>query len=60
MGDPGVDGRIILNWIFTKCDGRGMEWIDLAQYSGKWWAVVNTLRTGDADFRLYITTVQDG
>jgi hypothetical protein len=25
----GVDGRIILNWIFKKWDW-GMEWIDLA------------------------------
>jgi hypothetical protein len=28
--DPGVDGRIILRWIFRKWDG-GMEWIGLAQ-----------------------------
>jgi hypothetical protein len=28
--------------------------------SPKYIAVVNTLRTGDADLRLYITTVQDG
>jgi len=27
--DQGVDGRIILNWIFRKWDG-GMDWIDLA------------------------------
>jgi len=42
LEDPGVDGRIILKWIFTKYDG-GTEWIDLAQYSGKWWAVVNAV-----------------
>jgi hypothetical protein len=30
LEDPGVDGRIILRWIFRKWDG-GMEWIDLAQ-----------------------------
>jgi hypothetical protein len=30
-GDPGVDGRIILGWIFRKWDVEGMEWIGLAQ-----------------------------
>jgi len=28
--DPGVDGRIILKWIFRKWNGV-MDWIDLAQ-----------------------------
>jgi hypothetical protein len=30
LGDPGVDGRIILKWIFKKWDG-GMDWIELPQ-----------------------------
>jgi len=30
MEDTGVDGRIILRWIFRKWDG-GIERIDLAQ-----------------------------
>jgi hypothetical protein len=30
LGDPGVDVRIILKWIFKKWDG-GMNWIELAQ-----------------------------
>jgi hypothetical protein len=30
-GDPGVDGRIILRWIFGKWDVVGMDWIELAQ-----------------------------
>jgi len=30
LKDPGVDGMIILKWIFWKLDG-GMDWIDLAQ-----------------------------
>jgi hypothetical protein len=29
LKDPGVDGRIILKWIFDKLDG-GMDWINLA------------------------------
>ena len=34
LGDPGVDGRIILKWIFKKWDG-GMDWIDPAQGSDR-------------------------
>jgi hypothetical protein len=30
LEDPGVDGRIILKWVFEKWVG-GMDWIDLAQ-----------------------------
>jgi hypothetical protein len=30
LEDPGVDGRIILKWIFNTLDG-GMDWIELAQ-----------------------------
>ena len=29
-GNPGVDGRIILSWIFRKWDVWGMDWIELA------------------------------
>ena len=36
MGDPGVDGRIILRWIFRKWDVRGMDWIELAQNRDRW------------------------
>jgi hypothetical protein len=30
LEDPGVDGRIILEWIFERLGG-GADWIDLAQ-----------------------------
>jgi hypothetical protein len=42
LGDPGVDGRIILKWIFKKWDG-GMGWIRLAQGKDSWRAVVNAV-----------------
>jgi hypothetical protein len=29
LGDPGVDGRIILIWIFRKWDVGVMDWIEL-------------------------------
>ena len=29
--NPGLDGRIILKWIFRKWDVVGMDWIELAQ-----------------------------
>jgi hypothetical protein len=42
LEDPGVNGRIILSWIFERFD-RGTEWIDLAQDRDGWRAVVNTV-----------------
>ena len=42
MEDPGVDGRIILKWIFERLGG-GIDWIDLAQDRDRWRAVVNTV-----------------
>jgi hypothetical protein len=42
LGDPCVDGRIILKWRFKTWD-RDMDWIELAQYKDRWWAVVNAV-----------------
>jgi len=38
LGDPGVDGRIILRWIFRKWDGVP-DWVKLAQDGDKWRAM---------------------
>jgi hypothetical protein len=42
-GDPGVDGRIIIRWIFRKWDVRGMDWIQLAQDRESWLSSVNAV-----------------
>ena len=41
LEDPGIDGRIILKWIFRKWDVGGMDWIELAQNRDRWRALVN-------------------
>ena len=43
MGDPGVDGRIILRWIFRKQDVGVINWIKLAQVRDRWRALVSTV-----------------
>jgi hypothetical protein len=42
LGDPGVDGRVILKWIFKIWDG-GMVWIELAEDRDRWRALVNAV-----------------
>jgi len=42
LEDPGVDGIIILSWIFTKWYG-GIDWIDLIEDRDKWRALVNAV-----------------
>ena len=42
LEERGVDGGIILKWIFKKWDG-GIEWIGLAQDKDKWPALVNAV-----------------
>jgi len=43
-GEQGVDGKIILRWIFRKWDVWGMDWSELVWnrerrgiYKGFWW-----------------------
>jgi hypothetical protein len=40
-GDPGLDGRIILRWIFRKWDVGA--WIDRAHDRDMWRALVNAV-----------------
>jgi hypothetical protein len=42
LGDPGVDGKIILKWIFKKWDWD-TDWIELAQGRDRWRALVNAV-----------------
>jgi hypothetical protein len=42
LEDPGIDGRIILKWIFKKWDG-GMNWIDMAHDRHRWQDLVNVV-----------------
>ena len=42
LEDPGVDGRIILRWIFRKWD-RGMYWIYLCQDRVRWRALLKAV-----------------
>jgi hypothetical protein len=40
LGDPDVDGMIILRQIFRKW---GMDYVELAQDRGRWWSLVNAV-----------------
>ena len=42
MEDRGIEGRTILKWIFKMLDG-GMDWIDQAQDTERWRALVNAV-----------------
>jgi hypothetical protein len=42
-GDPDVDGRIILRWIFKKYHVGGLDGIEFAQDRDRWWVLVNAV-----------------
>jgi hypothetical protein len=42
LEDPGVDGRIKLQWIYRQWDGV-MEWMDLVQNRDRWRALLNVV-----------------
>jgi len=42
-GDPGVDVRIILRWIFQEVRCGGVDWIELVQDRDNWRAFVNAV-----------------
>jgi hypothetical protein len=39
LEDTGVDGMIILKWVFKKCNGD-MDWLDMPQDRDRWRALV--------------------
>jgi hypothetical protein len=43
LEDPGIDGRIILKWMFKKWDERDMDWIDMAQDRDRWQDLVSAI-----------------
>jgi hypothetical protein len=42
LKDPGLDGRIILKWIFETWGG-GVDWIDVAEDRDRWRNLVNVV-----------------
>jgi hypothetical protein len=42
-GDPDVDGRIILRWIFRKLERVG-AWMELAQDRDRWRELLSTVK----------------
>ena len=42
-GDTGLDGNIILRWIFRKWNVGGMDWIELAQDTDRRRALVHAV-----------------
>ena len=42
-GDAGINGMIILRWIFRKWNVGVVDWIEVAQDRDRWRALVNTV-----------------
>jgi len=42
LGEPRHRWGIILKWILRKWGG-GMDWIDLAQDTDRWWALIKAV-----------------
>jgi len=42
LEDQGLDGMLVLKWMFKKYNG-GVDWIDLDQDRDKWQTSVNTI-----------------
>jgi hypothetical protein len=45
-GDPDIDGRIILRWIFRKWEGL-WDWMELAQDKDRWRALSGSIKCGE-------------
>jgi hypothetical protein len=43
-GDPDVDGRVILRWMFRKLEGGRGDWMELAQDRDRWRALVSMVK----------------
>jgi len=43
LGDPGVNGSLLLRWILRMSDVGGMDWIELAQDRDRWRAFVTVV-----------------
>jgi hypothetical protein len=50
--DEGVNGRIILKWMFMKWD-VDMDWMGLAQYRDRWLKVVNAVMSVRVPLRVW-------
>ena len=43
LGDPGLDGRVILKWIFWEWNVVSADWIELDHDRDTWRALVNAV-----------------